>query len=69
MSYIYTEEYKRTRCLKCAQLLSDHRRFTQADIDAAKGATYHNPVNGYRAPLSPSLIGQWMSHEPMPWKL
>ncbi len=57
----------RGRCLKCAKPLADHRRFTQADIDASQGATYHKPINGYLAPLSPTLIGQWMHHDPMPW--
>lgn len=65
---LYPLEYRRTRCLMCAKPLREHRKFTQADIDASKGATYENPVNGYRAPLSPTLIGQWMHHEPMPWK-
>lgn len=64
---LYPLEYRMTRCLKCAHLLSEHRRYEQSDIEASKGATYHNPVNGYLAPLSQSVIGEWVGHEPMPW--
>lgn len=65
---LYPLEYRKTRCLQCARPLAEHRRFTKSDIEASAGATFKQPVNGYRAPLSPTLIGQWIGHAPMPWK-
>lgn len=65
---IYTEEYRRTRCVQCGKPLTEHRRFTAQDIEDSKGATYDQPRNGYRAPVSPVCIGRWISHDPMPWK-
>lgn len=64
----YTDEYKRLHCVQCGKLLSEHRRFTAADIEATRLATYQRPINGYYAPLSPTLIGEWTSHTPMPWR-
>jgi hypothetical protein len=52
------------RCLKCNKPLSDHRKYTVEHINKSKGATYKNPVNGYFSPLCPSLIGQWIGHDP-----
>lgn len=65
----YPPEYRLTRCLQCSRPLAEHRKFTQADIDASAGATWANPRNGYWSPLSPSLIGRdWVNgHAPMPW--
>lgn len=65
---LYPLEYRQTRCLVCSEPLANHRRFTVEDIASTAGATYEKPINGHRSPLSPTLIGQWKSHEPMPWK-
>jgi len=56
-----------TDCAACGRLLSDHRHYTASDVAASHGATYTNPRNGYLAPMSPSVIGQWVSHTPSPW--
>jgi hypothetical protein len=64
---LYPLEYRRTRCLKCAKPISEHGVFTAELIERVKGATYEKPIEGYRAPVSPTLIGQWLTHEPMPW--
>jgi hypothetical protein len=64
---LYPMEYRLTRCLVCSEPIENHKRFTAEDIEAVKGATFEKPINGYRSPLSPKLIGEWKSHEPMEW--
>lgn len=63
----YTTQYRKGRCVQCGKLLTEHYKFTAEDIEASKGATYHKPIKGWFAPLSPELIGCWQSHEPMHW--
>lgn len=64
---LYPLQYRLTACLQCGRPTAEHRRYTDADIQDSKGATFTNPVNGYRSPLSPIIIGQWIGHQPMPW--
>jgi hypothetical protein len=52
-------------CLRCNRPLEHHRRITAEIVASSQGATYEKPVNGFRAPLSPVTIGQWLYHEPM----
>jgi hypothetical protein len=67
----YSEEYRRTRCLECAKRLDEHQRVTADMVSATAGATYEQPVvyggETFRSPISPTLIGQWLYHAPMPW--
>jgi hypothetical protein len=52
-------------CLACNKPLSQHRRITAEDVAASQGATFHNPRNGFLAPLPPKTIGSWVSHDPV----
>lgn len=52
-------------CLACNKPVRDHHQITQADIEASQGATFHKPVNGFYAPLSPKTLGLYRSHDPI----
>lgn len=67
MNATYSLEYRQTACLRCGKPLAEHRYYTLHDVMDSQGATYEVPVNGYRSPISPKVIGQWIGHEPMPW--
>jgi len=55
---------KKTVCVVCNKPLSHHAKITQQLIDASAGATFSNPVAGFRSPLSPLTLGQWATHTP-----
>lgn len=52
-------------CLACNRPLELHRRITAETVALSQGATYQRPKNGFRAPLHPSTIGQWIGHDPL----
>jgi hypothetical protein len=62
-------EYKLTHCIKCGRRLSEHQRYRADDVHESIGATYERTRNGYYAPISPLVIGQWKGHDPMRWYL
>lgn len=60
------------RCVQCSRPIAEHRTITADDVLASKSATLANPVKltdryAVLCPLSPSTIGQWIAHKPMPW--
>ncbi len=55
----------KTICLKCNRPLEAHRKVTAEIVASSVGATFHAPVNGFKSPLSPSTIGQWIGHDPL----
>ncbi len=68
MKYL-SPEYKRTHCVQCGRPLTEHRRITAEDVKRSALARWDSPIDGWRAPLHVSTIGQWIGHDPMPWKL
>lgn len=55
----------KTVCLKCNRPLEQHKQITAELVARVAGATYGNPIEGFRSPLSPKTIGQWVGHDPM----
>jgi hypothetical protein len=55
-----------TVCLKCNKPVSGHAKYSAADVEASRSATNLNPVCGYYSPLSPSVIGTFKGHDPVP---
>lgn len=61
-------------CLQCGKLLTSHRKWTAEDIADVATATYETPViiencgrkHEVRCPTSPTVIGHWIGHDPMP---
>jgi len=64
---------RRGRCLRCGVFAAAHTRITPAIVDASRPATFAVPVVLYtptgrvelRAPLSPSIVGQYLAHDPL----
>lgn len=51
-------------CLTCNRPVKDHPMYTAADVADSIGATFAQPRNGYRAPLSISVVGTYKGHDP-----
>jgi len=55
----------KTVCLKCNRPLEHHKQITAELVESVKGATFDKPILGFRSPLSPLTVGQWIGHDPM----
>lgn len=61
------------RCLHCGWTVRRHHRWTRTAIARSSRATFRSPVVVFRAapsvtvraPVSPSLLGQWAGHAPL----
>lgn len=57
-------------CLMCGVRVDHHPRITPAVVELSRGApvTVYGPTGPYtiRAPLSPSIVGQYLGHDPLP---